>query len=350
MTWDNSPWAIEDGQTSADVGRLVAWHAVDGLTGVGSPTDLRVRALDVPGGQVRAMPGTCTVPVKALGKSYQVYVGSNPTEDLVSIPATGSGGGRSDLIVARVENPITGEPWQAPADPIAGQYIFTRRYPSVPSNTTHVAQVDPSASAITLARIDMPPSTGTVTDGMIVDLRKTAQQEAPLPEEATFTNTMVFTTSDALPPPSNSAGHQTSAWVNWPALATWTVKVPSRATSMQLFYQVNPAISANTWGELRFLVNGVGTAAIPFDENFPKVSEGGSNVVFSSNAGGMRTVYLAGAVRAVPAAERGTTITVRVQARTFSNQNAYLARGSSSVTSGSVGRLEIAFTQGASSS
>lgn len=346
MTWDNGPWAIEGGQTSADVGRLVAWHAVDGAVGVGTPTDLRVRALDVPGGQVVVGPGTCSVPVNALGKMFQSYIGSNPDDDSIDIPATGASA-RSDLIVARVENPITGEPWLAPDDPLTGQYIFTRRYPGVASDTTHVGQVDPSASAITLARIDIPPSTGAITDAMIVDLRKTIA--APLDAAATYTDTTVFTVDDVLPPPPNIAGHQESAWVNWPSLATWNVPVPTWATTAELYYSLNPAISGNTWGHMQFLFNGRASTYTSFDVNFPKDSVAGENIPFT-NAGGMRTTYVAGAKVNVLAAERGTTIPVRVQAKTFSNQNAYAARGSSGVGRGAVGYLSITFKKAAAAS
>lgn len=345
MTWDNGPWAVEGSQTSADVGRLLAWHAVKGLTGIGSPTDLRVLALDVPGGEVRVMPGTCSLPVRAIGKNYQVYVGSNPTEDRIGIPATGSSSGRSDLIVARVENPISGEPWSPPQDPLTGQYIFTRRYPNVPAGTTHVDQVDPAASAITLARIDLPANTGTVTQGMIADLRKPSA--APFPELATFSDTQVYTATSTLNPPATGSGYRQSDWVDWPGPAAWNVPVPSWATIVQLYFSVNPSISANTWGELRFGFNGRVSVPTSFDVNVPLTTINGSPNPYS-NAGGMRAHYVVGASLAVPAAERGATVPVKVQGRTFDDA-VYVARGASAVNRGAVGYLAITFKQGAAS-
>lgn len=95
---------------------------------------------------------------------------------MVAIAATGSAGGRSDLIVAQVEDPnMAGEPWQTPTNPAVGPYIFTRVIPNVPAGTTSLRPLGYSGrSAIVLARVDLPASTGTVTASMITDLRELA--------------------------------------------------------------------------------------------------------------------------------------------------------------------------------
>lgn len=349
MTWDNGPWAVDGGATSADVGRLVAWHAVNGATGVGNPTDLRVRAKDTPDGHVVVGPGTCAVPTRALGKSFQVYVGSNPTDDTLDIPATTSSGPRSDLIVARVENPITGEPWTPPDDPINGQYIFTRRIPNVGSSVTDIGQVDPSASAITLARVDIPSNTSAITNGMIIDLRKTIAP--PVDAAATFTSTQVFVDPpNVLSPPPLGAGYRETAWVNWPTLSSWNVPVPSWATKAELFYIVNPALDYNGWGGLRFLFNSRPGVYNGFDVNFPLYTASGTTTpVALTNAGGLRTQYMIGDVFDVLPTERGTTIPIRTQGMTH-DDTVYQARGTSWVGRGAVGYVSITFKKAATAS
>lgn len=330
MTWDNSPWAVEGGQTSADVGRLLAWHATSGFVGVAKPTDLVVKALSVPGGSVRVMPGACTVPVKALGKTNQTYIGANPSEDVIAIPATGSGGGRSDLIVARVENPIAGEPWQPPADPITGQYIFTRRYPSVPAGTTHVVQVDPSASALTLARIDIPASTGTITDAMIHDLRGVANPDPvapaapdpPLPTTPYCASNQDFWDAidfDRATVVEDALLYSQAAYKRWPTRAQWVLCIPGDATQAVVNIAIDceqrpvagqSVSAANVWGYGRLRIVGTGVD-MSVDVEFDKDYYGGGSPTTT-------TVRIGGKVP-IPANARGKTLTFQCEARQFTD-------------------------------
>ncbi|WP_348240077.1 hypothetical protein, partial [Salmonella enterica] len=86
-----------------EVARLLAYAATAGAKGIVTPGDIKVVPLDVPGSSVRVHAGACLIPSEAAGGAQQTYVGRNPSADTVSISATGSGSGRSDLIVARVE-------------------------------------------------------------------------------------------------------------------------------------------------------------------------------------------------------------------------------------------------------
>lgn len=350
MTWDNGTWAIEDGQTSADVGRLVAWHAVNGLTGIGSPLDLQVKALDVPGTQIRVMPGTCSVPVKALGKNYQVYVGSNPTADLISIPASGSSGSVSHLIVARVENPIDGEPWDAPSDPLNGQYIFTRRYTTgVTANTTHVNQVDPSASAITLARIDVPANTGTITQAMITDLRGKALADQGEPELPTtpyaaanqdFYDAIDFDSTTVV---DDVFPYTQQTYATWPDAASWQITVPSTATEAVVNIQIHceQRITAgqsstngaygHTWGYQRLRMLGTGVD-VSVDVEFDRDYYGG---------GTPTTVMIpVGGKLPIPAVARGKKLTFQCEARMFNDAN---TKGNLRITRGSYIHAHIHF-------
>lgn len=177
--WDSVPWFIGGGaQHSPEVARLLSYAATSGAQGIVSPSDLKVAPLAVPGGGVRIAPGAALILNRATGGDSQTYVARLPIEDTISIASTGSAVGRSDLIVAQIEDPfMSGEPWQDPEDPTVGPYIFTRVIPNVPAGTTRLQDVPGYAgrSAITLARIDIPPVTGTITAAMITDLRKLAQ-------------------------------------------------------------------------------------------------------------------------------------------------------------------------------
>jgi hypothetical protein len=350
MTWsDGGIWAVEGGQSSADVGRLIAWHATNGLTGIGSPLDLRVMAMDVPSGEVQVMPGTCSVPVKALGKTRQTYVGANVGTDTIPVPSTGSSGGRSDLIVVRVENPISGEPWQAPDDPITGQYIYTRRYPDVPNTTTHVNQVDPSASAITLARIDIPSNTGTITQNMIKDLRGQSlieQGEPPLPTTPMASATQDF--YDAISFDRASVTEQYLLYTDrsyklWPSMASWDITVPSTATEAVVNIQIHceqrptqgqdPASGrwGHTWGYARLRMVGTGVD-YSVDTEFDRDYVGG---------GTPTTVMIPiGGKIPIPANARGKKLRFQCEARMFDD---FMTRGHLAIAKGSYIHSHIHF-------
>jgi hypothetical protein len=170
------PWFIGGGaEHSPEVARLLAYAAFRGNQGIMGPGDLAVKPLNVPGPKVRVMPGACSILNAGTGVGYQAYAGRVVSEEAVDIAATGSGGGRSDLIVMRVEDPyMSGTPWQDPADPTVGPYIFPRVIPGVPASTRTVSELGLGYSAIELARVDLPANTATVTGSMIVDLRKVA--------------------------------------------------------------------------------------------------------------------------------------------------------------------------------
>lgn len=179
MAWnDGVPWAIGGGsEIDAEIGRLIAWKALNGQEGIFTAGDLHVDPLAVPGASIRVAPGACGILNRALGARSEAYVARLPSEDVIAIEPTGGGSGRSDLIIARVENPyISGEPWGTPGDVAKGPYIFTRVVSNVAPTVTSVHSLNLGYSAITLARVDIPPSTGTVIGSMIKDLRTLVNQ------------------------------------------------------------------------------------------------------------------------------------------------------------------------------
>lgn len=174
MSFD-TPWFIEGALHSAQVARNLTFTILNGVQGYIAPGDLTVSELAVPGTSVRVAPGT--VAVTTQGLADEMYLGRLPVEEEVAIEATDATGARSDLICARVVNPEYEAPpggWPS-IDPDAGPFMLTWVIPGVPSNTTSVEEIDPNMSAVALARVDIPLSTGTITQDMIVDLRTPAK-------------------------------------------------------------------------------------------------------------------------------------------------------------------------------
>jgi len=179
MTWDSVPYFVGGGaQHSPEVARLLAYAALGGAEGIVGPADLKVAPYEVPGTGVRVLKGAALILNRATGGDQQTYAVRNPSVDVVEIAPTGSSGGRSDLIVAQIEDPnMPGEPWQRPEKPESGPYVFTRVIPNVPKGTTRLQDVPGygGRTAVTLARVDLPASTGTVTSSMVTDLRAMAR-------------------------------------------------------------------------------------------------------------------------------------------------------------------------------
>lgn len=188
--WEDVPWMVGGGvKHSTNVARLLAYAAFGGQEGIVNTPDLLVRERAVPDGTVRVAPGACSIINRNPNVQYDAYAARLPAEDVVSIGATGSGGWRTDLIVARVENPfLSGEPYTEPTAPelAAGIYQFTRThvYPGILSGSTGspahptAAQIKAKIgndSAIPLASIALPASTGTMVQAYIRDQRQVAQ-------------------------------------------------------------------------------------------------------------------------------------------------------------------------------
>lgn len=224
MAWDSVPWFTEGGaEHSSEVARLLAYAAFGGAEGVVGSADLQVKALSTPAAAVQIRTGACAIINRAQGGNYQAYAARLPVADQVPIAATGVSA-RSDLIVARVENPYSyGETWPNPSDPKIGPYVYTRVISGVSKTTTSVRQVRGSDSAIALARIDIPANTTTITQAMIKDLRSMV---APRRDRRIYT---------AFPSSLSTLTYSDNKWHNWPGEpARWDIDVPTWATRLKI--------------------------------------------------------------------------------------------------------------------
>lgn len=292
---DPVPWLVGGGaQHSPEVARLLAFAATGGAEGVVNVSDLKVVPLSVPGGAVEALPGAALVRNRGAGGDSQTYVARNVTATQVEIAATGSSGGRSDLVVVQVEDPnVAGEPWQTPPDPAVGPYVFVRVIPNVPAGATRLQDVPgyEGRSAVTLARVDLPASTGTVTAEMITDLRKVAN-----PRRAQEMRVITPPTVYQLP--------ATTVYTPWPVQANGgvvgTVEVPEWASRMRMMVTITPVgLRSGSYGNLQATLGSLaftgtwdtqgGLNTDPFQQTFVIA---GQHDVPASMRGGMRTLAL----------------------------------------------------------
>lgn len=248
--WEKTPWFVGGGaEHSPELARLVLFASTAGAEGVVTHDSLKVRALGTPGGGVRIRPGAALMLNRSSGGAQQTYAARNPAEHEVGIGATSSSG-RSDLVVARIEDPQY-SPWPAPADVTTAQYVRTFVVTNVASSTTSAAQLNLGYPAIALARIDIPANTSSITDAMIKDVRRVAQSR-----RARRTLIATPTTSIAFPTTIGDV------------LAMGSVDVPEWATYMYLRGDLGGAVlrSATSNAEMRVRLGGEVTQTVAVTE------------------------------------------------------------------------------------
>lgn len=322
MGWDPVPYMVGGGAShSTNVMRTIAHAAFDGKEGVVNATDLEVRELATPGASIRVYPGTIGIANRATGIKDEMYVGRLPTEDVVAIASTGAGVPRSDLIIARVENPhLSGEPWDDPVDPAAGPYIFTRVISNVPDDCTTLAEAGRSGdSAVVLARIDIPASTSAITQAMITDLRNVAR-----PRKEHEFNVVA---------PGSSVTLTSGTFINWPAAANLAVDIPSWATHVKLRAILggigygatgnNGGAGWNVIGELRMTLDGAVSDVT------------GQTVTYnvSVESGADKTTLMAGSpALAIAAGNRGKPATIKIEGKKTSGSTSLVSNTQSMIS------------------
>lgn len=295
MSVDPVPWFIQaPAEHSAEVARTLAYQAIGGKEGLARVGDLTVQALAVPGGAVQVLPGAAGILNRGSGGAGQAYVGRVGSAVTVPVAPTGSGAGRSDLVVFRVKDPQYGG--GAPASAVAGPYIFVEIVSGVPAETKRLQAVPgrEADSAVTLARIDLPPSTGTVTNAMITNLAAVAN---PRRQRAMITK---------FPTGVRTIG--SGSYGPWPLTADErpVVDVPEWATVVRISCIIMGA---------KFTAGSVETVAgirTGFGTTTP-----GQNTILIEDAGSSagRHLYAVVGTHQIPASLRGTQQLINVQAQ-----------------------------------
>ena len=298
MALDPVPWLIGGGaEHSPEVARLLSYAATRGSEGIVEVGDLKVTTLATPGAGVRSAAGAGVIRNRGAGGQNQSYIARNASSTTINIAAT-AGTARSDLVVLQVEDPnVAGEPWQDPANPAVGPYVFFRVISNVPAGTKRLQDVAgyEGRSAITLARIDLPANTSAVQANHIIDLRKVAN-----PRRETVLRVVT--------PPKDRQVQLSTSWHNWPTFANefTVVEVPSWATRMDVVVTMSGiALKTGVWGGVRATIGSL-------------IAEGSFDSTFSTSADPYQDVFTMAQTFAVPTAMRGTPVGIGTEARAAS--------------------------------
>lgn len=283
-------YAVDGGRVPARMLRTVAWAATSGANGIVQPGDLKVVPLATPGAGVQIMPGGALLTMRYTAATpQQTYAVVNDAAETLAIPATGSGSGRTDYIILRVDDPEFGG--QQPPDPLTATYARFERVSSI-TNLPY--------PHVVLARIQIPASTATITAGMIFDLRRVA---VPRRERSL----RLLNVTDPL-------NLTSSSFINWPSESAIQVRIPEWATHAQIRADVLEALhtgNADTDGELVLMLGSIPayTDARRFDE------------VWSGSTARVDEPVVS--LFEIPENVRGTTQNLRVRARRL-NGSGYL--------------------------
>ena len=287
MALDGVPWFIGgEAEHGGDVARQLAYLATGGRQGVGGPGDLKVTQLDVPGGGVKDAAGAGSVLNRL--SPQQSYTVRNPTVDVdaVKIAQTGSAAGRSDLVICRVDNPYLDNNAQRPANAKLGPYNKFDVIPDVPAGTRTVKELGLGLSAVELARIDLPKSSGTVTNAMITDLRQLANPRY-------YPQTLQGTAEPG-------AKLTSPTFTAWPTTNTYDVIIPEWATHIIARLEfMGGQTAAKAAGSLRLILGG-STAFGQYDYNY------------AAQNGQARQQVVVGGELKLPTAMKGTTQPLRI--------------------------------------
>lgn len=286
MAVDPVPWFIGGGaQHSAEVTRLLAFAATGGAEGIVTTDSCKVQALSTPGTSVRIAPGAVVMLNRSTGGGQQSYIGRVATETDLAVPATSSGGGRSDLVVLRVRDPQY-PPNPAPASVPNGPYFEPFLVTNVAASTTSAAGLNLDYPAVALARLDIPVSTATILPAHVIDVRSMAVPKQWTERRATTLGGGQGLTSDT--------------FVDWPGHAP-VIAVPVWATQALVTHRL-VSVSQLTdiaEGSLRLVFGGLTGSSVSYDFEAPPT--GGARV-------GLEVV----ATFDVSAA-RGTNVTLKTQ-------------------------------------
>jgi hypothetical protein len=259
-----------------------------------------VTAQPVPNNTVNVAPGGGLLLNRYPGGTGQSYTLRNGTGTPVTIAPTGSSGGRTDLVIARILDPqYEGNP---PADPTNFQYDYPTVIQGVPAATKTFKELGLNYPAIQLAKVSLPASTGTVTAAMITDLRKVAQ---PRRERA-----MIVIFPNGVWQSGTAQQMPTSGYNTWPMNISQRpyVTIPEWATRCDIVATITGVVYVKS-SDNNDTVAGTQTRlgyTLPPSQNSILIQNG-------ADAGGRFTYAIMG-THAIDAASRGTDQALDLQA------------------------------------
>lgn len=277
------PILVNGATHSAQQFRMLVRDLANGAEGITQGDDLKVTQRATPGGGVLVGDGSAVVRGRA--NTFQgSYAACNIGAVDVSIAATGSGGGRSDMVILRVEDPE----YEGSLNPATDQIAYFQVISNVSASATAIPD---GRTGIPLARIDIPASTSTITDAVITDLRKCAN-----PRKSRILVTQSPTTI------STGIGSSTS-YSYFSTAAGWNITIPDWATKAILKIDVSPIRYAlgDFFGQISATFGAsLATQSILLDDN--------------QGTGTRRIPAIIADTLTVPASYRATTQLLRVRA------------------------------------
>lgn len=222
--FEGVPWMVGGGaKHSANVGRLLAYAATGGGSGVVASGDLKIVPSSTPNNQVHMGVGACTMLNRYANAQSESYMAKATDVSDITIPSTGTSP-RSDLVIVRIKDPQYGA--QAPADVAAGPYAFPEIISGVPANTSRFEQLGLPFPAYAVARLDIPANTTAISTSHIKDLRKLVQQRTTIVGDLQMV------------PGTQILDISRTSWDNWPTNSL-AVEVPDWATHAQVSIDLN---------------------------------------------------------------------------------------------------------------
>lgn len=228
----------------AELFRAEHHDATSGGNGVGAPTALKVTAQAAPDGTVSIPPGGATAKSTYAGADGQSYHARNFQPVTLPVPPTGSGGGRTDLLVLRVCDPqydVHPDHAGEMTDEAAAGLDFW--WFELLQGQNRNAQLP--YPHVKLAEIVRPANTTIVTDAHIRDLRVMASSKA---HRAKY---------------DQMVGERTEVIRNgtWRTLAEVPVEVPDWATHAAIDVSLGGAYMKGVAGRGDFGMTGLGNTS-----------------------------------------------------------------------------------------
>lgn len=195
MTFDNAAWAIDGATMRSSLARAQSYVASSGAQGVSQKGDLKVSELDDPSNGLLISSGSALILNGYQGDitvdADQSYTVTNQAVHTVTsdVMPTSNGSAKSYIVAIAIgdpEFPQVGHPFMGGGDPPSGEeatFEYVRAVVIPCSSGAKSLPVDIGFPALPLARLDVPPSTTTITNDMIVDLRSMARPRSQLVQD-----------------------------------------------------------------------------------------------------------------------------------------------------------------------
>lgn len=173
MAVDRVPWAVstpgvEHDAALARVANFLASGPKRGIVPAGTASGAATATSPASGG-VQVAPMVAVAPNTYPGRFGESYVLRNLSSTVVPIRATGSGGGRSDVVIFRVDDPALGG--GTVADVSTHDFARFEVIENVPASVVSASQLASTRNLhypfVWVARVTLPASTATVTASMI---------------------------------------------------------------------------------------------------------------------------------------------------------------------------------------